>query len=215
MEQRVGRWSMLCKGKARQNITDLDLLMDRAGAINESFNDLLSRIFFNSFSLNHTTGLEFIAGPVKQPMRTLQKLVRRYKRDVGCLTDLVRCTVVADSLENVEDFLQLLYSMSVVGLDSSLEEEQLYSGDEIFMITALENRFDPSYAVETSLGNRDLALNVEVGWLISNGMVSFQKVRDWRRLNCITHICEIRIRTRSGHACALEGHQNYLVFRGL
>jgi hypothetical protein len=72
---------MLCKGKARQNITDLDLLMDRAGAINESFNDLLSRIFFNSFSLNHTTGLEFIAGPVKQPMR----LTGPFRSSILCL----------------------------------------------------------------------------------------------------------------------------------
>jgi len=213
LEQRVGRWSLLCKGKARQNITDLDLLMERAGAINESFQDLVSKIGFNGCSVNHTTGLEFIAGPVKQPTRTLQKLVRRYKRDVGCLTDLVRCTVVADSPENVKDFLQLLYSMSVVGLDSSFEEEQLNSGDEIFMITALENRFDPSYAVETSRGYRDLALNVEVGWLISNGLVSFQKVRDWRRLDCYTHICEIQVRTRSMHELAVEGHQEYLIHR--
>jgi len=182
--------------------------MTYAGKINESFQDLMYQKI-----RNHTSGLEFIAGPVKQPMRTLQKLVRRYKRDVGCLTDLVRCTVVADSLENVEDFLQLLYSMSVVGLDSSLEEEQLNSGDEIFMITALENRFDPSYAVETSMGYRDLALNVEVGWLISNGMVSFQKVRDWRRINCYTHICEIQVRTRSMHKLAVEGHQEYLRHR--
>ena len=103
--------------------------------------------------------------------------------------------------------------MSVIGLDSSLEEDQLYSGDEIFMITALENRFDPSYAVETSMGYRDLALNVEVGWLISNGMVSFQKVRDWRRINCYTHICEIQVRTRSMHELAVEGHQEYLIHR--
>jgi hypothetical protein len=76
LEQRVGRWSLLCKGKARQNITDLDLLMERAGAINESFQDLVSKIGFNGCSVNHTTGLEFIAGPVKQTMLTLQKLVR-------------------------------------------------------------------------------------------------------------------------------------------
>jgi hypothetical protein len=66
--------------------------------------------------------------------------------------------------------------MPVFGLDSSLEEEKLKSDDEIFMIMVLENRVDPSYA-------RDLALNVEVGCLISNGSVSFQKVRDWRQIN--------------------------------
>jgi len=234
LQQRTGRWSLLCKGKARQEITDLDLLMRYAGTINDSFLDLVSEIGFNGCSVNRSAGLEFVAGPVKQPTRTLQKLVRRYRRDVGCLTDLVRCTVIADSLENVKDFLQLLYSMSVAGLDNSFgggdmwgecppkQEgkgskqrvgEQVELRDQIFRITALENRFDASYNDETSMGYRDLALNVEVGWLINNGCVSFQKVRDWRRLRCITHICEIQVRTRDIHECAEAGRKEYLILR--
>ena len=175
--------------------------------------------------MNHSSGLEFVVGPVKQPMRILQKLVRKYRRDVGCLTDLVRCTVIADSQKNVKDYVELIYSMSVVGLDTSFEGkeegkgsierlgEQLDTGDRIFRITALENRFDPSYNDEASMGYRDLALNVEVGWLISDGMVQFQKVRDWRRLNCPTHICEIQIRTSDTHELAVERHQEYLTLR--
>jgi hypothetical protein len=220
LEQRVGRWSLLCTGKARQTITDLDLLMERAGAINESFQDLVSKIGFNGCSVNHTTGLEFIAGPVKQPMRTLQKLVRRYRRDVGRLTDLVRCIIIANSLEDVKNVLQILLSMSMVGLDTSFVEngKQIFtdivlSGDQIFRITALENKFDPSYDAEASMGYRDLALNVEVGWLVSNGMVSFQKVRNWRRLKCLTHICEIQLRIRSIHTCAVQGHKEYVILR--
>jgi hypothetical protein len=226
LDERVGRWSLrVRKGKlkARQKCTDIDLLIANAGAINESFQDLVSEIGFNSCSVKNSAGLEFVAGPVKQPRRTLEKLVRRYRRDVGCLTDLVRCTVIADSLENVKDFLELLYSTSVVGLDTSSSEEgncskerpgeQLDSGDELFRITAIENRFDPAYDDETSMGYRDLALNIEVGWSVSSGTVSIQKVRDWRRLGCITHICEIRIRTRSCHVCALEGQQDYLTYR--
>ena len=113
----------------------------------------------------------------------------------------------------------------MVGLDASSSEEvncskerpgeQLDTGDELFRFTVIENRFDPLYDDETSMGYRDLALNIEVGWSVRSRTVSIQKVRDWRRLGCITHICEIRIRTRSGHACALEGHQDCLVFRGL
>ena len=152
-------------------------------------------------------------------MRILQKLVRRYRRDVGCLTDLVRCTVIADSLENVKDFLQLLHSFSVVGLEEKDKDsrqrlgEQLDTGDQIFRITALENRFDPSYNDVESMGYRDLALNVEVGWLIRKGMVAFQKVRDWRRLNCPTHICEIQVRTSAIHERAVAGREEYVILR--
>jgi hypothetical protein len=217
LEQRVDRWSLLCKGKVRQTSADLDLLMANAGVINEKFLDLVSEMGVSGYSVNRNPGLEFVAGPVKQPMRTLQKVVRRYRRDVGCLTDLVRCTVIADSLQNVKDFLQLLYSRSMVGLDTSEEGkglkerlgQQLDTGDEIFRITALENRFDPSYDDELSWGYRDLALNIEVGWIISSGMVSFQKVCDWRRLNCITHICEIQVRTRAIHELAVQRHCEY------
>jgi hypothetical protein len=138
---------------------------------------------------------------------------------VGCLTDFVRCTVIADSLENVKDFLRLLYSFSVVGLEEQGKAsrqrlgEQLDTGDQIFRITAVQNRFDPSYNDVESMGYRDLALNVEVGWIICKGLVAFQKVCDWQRLKCSTHICEIQVRTRSMHELAVEGHQEYLIHR--
>ena len=113
LEQRVGRWSLLCKCKVRQESTDLDLLMADAGVINEKFLDLVSEIGFNGFSRNHSSGLDFVVGPVKQPMRTLQKLVRNYRRDVGCLTDLVRCAVIAYVLMQA---LLRLYSGSIQAL---------------------------------------------------------------------------------------------------
>jgi hypothetical protein len=97
--------------------------------------------------------------------------------------------------------------------------KQLDTGDQLFRITSIENRFDSSYGDEESMGYRDLALNIEasVVWLISSvshsGMVSFQKVRDWRRLRCITHICEIQVRTRAIHECAEAGRKEYLILR--
>jgi hypothetical protein len=104
LDERVGRWSLRerkGKLKARQKCTDIDLLIANAGAINEPFSEIVTEIAFNSCSINHSAGLEFVAGPVKQPRRTLEKLVRRYRRDVGCLTDLVRCTVIADRYADV------------------------------------------------------------------------------------------------------------------
>jgi len=101
LDERVGRWSLrVRKGKlkARQKCTDIDLLIANAGAINEPFQDLVPEIGFNGCSVNHSAGLEFGAGPVKQPTRALEKQVRRYRRDVCYLTNLGRCTVLADSL---------------------------------------------------------------------------------------------------------------------
>ena len=32
----------------------------------------------------------------------------------------------------------------------------------------------------------------QVGWVMKEGLVSFEKVRDWERLVCQRHICEIQ-----------------------
>ena len=56
--------------------TDIDLLIENEGATKELFDDLMSEICFNGCSFNHIAGLEFAAGHVKQPRRTLEKLVR-------------------------------------------------------------------------------------------------------------------------------------------
>jgi len=58
-------------------------------------------------------------GPVKMPDRTLQKLVRTYHRDASCLTDLVRLTIVLDSVGDLRTclvaFLRKAYSSKTVG----------------------------------------------------------------------------------------------------
>ena len=125
LEQRVGRWSLRGEGTGRQKESNLDLLMRHAGTVNEAFQDLISEIGFNGCSVNRRAGLEFLTGPIKQPMRTLEKLVRKYRRDVGCLTDLVRCTVIADSLADVMNFFLLVESMSVVGLADHTRQDPL------------------------------------------------------------------------------------------
>jgi len=159
-------------------------------------------------------------GPVKKPDRALQKLVRVYGRDVAMLTDLVRCTVLAEDLRQVEALMATLEARSVVGLAEVGRREE--EGDEddamlrsdasddarrsdasedarILRITAIHNRFDGSYDDTTSAGYRDLSLSVEVGWVMREGRVSFERVRDWKALECQRHICEIQVRMRSQH----------------
>ena len=151
--------------------------------------------------------------------------VRRYRRDMGRITDLVRCSIVAESVQQIRELFLHLTSMSVVGLDhdvSLAENEGVYSlveefnmDDRIFRITALENRLDVAYDDSKTWGFRNLPLNVEVGWILIGDKVSFQKVRDWKRLGCTTHICEIQILTRAFHNLARDGHRQFRFLRDM
>ena len=151
--------------------------------------------------------------------------VRRYRRDMGRITDLVRCSIVAESVQQIRDLFLHLTSMSVVGLDHDLslaENEGVYGlveklnmDDRIFIITALENRLDVAYDDSKAWGFRNLPLNVEVGWILIGDKVSFQKVRDWKRLGCTTHICEIQILTRDFHILARDGHRQFRFLRDM
>ncbi|KAJ1473643.1 hypothetical protein T484DRAFT_1835297, partial [Baffinella frigidus] len=100
LNQRVGRWS-LARGhsiKARQAHGNINLLFDEAAMVNEPFLDLIASLVSG---IVRNIGLALLRGPVKRPARALQKLVRLYGRDVAMLTDLVRCTVIAEDLRQV------------------------------------------------------------------------------------------------------------------
>ncbi len=87
-----------------------------------------------------------VPGPIKKPERALQKLVRLYNRNPACLTDLVRCTVVAAGLKEAMGFLRLLGSRSVIGTSNACMEDVLgqVGGVEdlakTMRITQLKNR---------------------------------------------------------------------------
>ncbi|KAJ1468476.1 hypothetical protein T484DRAFT_1984147, partial [Baffinella frigidus] len=90
--------------------------------VNEPFLDLMASLVAGP---NGADGLVLKRGPVKKPDRALQKLVRVYGRDVAMLTDLVRCTVVAEDLRQVEALMATLEARSVVGLaEVGLREEE-------------------------------------------------------------------------------------------
>jgi len=216
LNQRTGRSSVRGdRCKARQAHGDIDLLFDEASMVNEPFLDMMASVVAGVGGVDgegwrevhpgskewtgesgSRPGLALKRGPVKRPERALQKLVRVYGRDVAMLTDLVRCTVLAEDLRQVEALMATLEARSVVGLAGAANTSD---GEEMFRITAIKNRFDESYDDTMSGGYRDLSLNVEVGWVMKEGLVSFEKVRDWGRLVCQRHICEIQVRLRSQH----------------
>jgi len=63
-------------------------------------------------------------GPSKHADRALQKTVRRYFRDHRCLTDLVRCCVILDSIEvsspcqRLPSYLNLIYVTCILKVHS-------------------------------------------------------------------------------------------------
>ena len=69
-----------------------------------------------------------LRGPVKAPERALQKCVRKYRRDVGCLTDLVRCTLVAKTPQQLLELFSVIRSMSVLHSQGGPREEEGQQG---------------------------------------------------------------------------------------
>ncbi|EKX39961.1 hypothetical protein GUITHDRAFT_113953 [Guillardia theta CCMP2712] len=110
-------------GKIRQVSSNLDQLYEQASTINSAVHDLLSdllaplQVRHGSSQLTVGKYPMLIYGPVKQPQRAIEKCVRSYRRDVGCLTDLVRCTIVAETVEQLLQVLNLIRERSLVGIE--------------------------------------------------------------------------------------------------
>ena len=62
--------------------------------------------YFQEWVSSWDPEVQQIPGPVKNPARAMQKCVRQYAREVRCLTDLVRCTVIAKDVEGALRFYQ-------------------------------------------------------------------------------------------------------------
>ena len=82
------------KGKLRQASCDIEILFTRASLVHDTFQDHLEALVQ---ALCAGDEVQLVRGPVKSAERAMQKIVRNYRRDVGCLSDLVRCTVVCRS----------------------------------------------------------------------------------------------------------------------
>ena len=114
-------------GKVRQRCSDIGVLFVRASFINDVFQDYFQNLVNSLNARRREVGtsakseeeerrsdMVLVCGPVKKPERALQKCVRVFRRDAGCLTDLVRCTIVAQTIQQVHELLSAITSMSVV-----------------------------------------------------------------------------------------------------
>ena len=93
-------------GKIRQASRDFEQLFLQAQEVSAAFQLWVS-------GWNRVGRVEH--GNVKSCARAMQKTVRSYRRDPSCLTDLVRCTIVVSSIDDVLSWLSFLRGQSVVG----------------------------------------------------------------------------------------------------
>ena len=150
------RGPISAKGKIRQRSRNLDELFEDAREVHW---------YFQEWVRGWSKGIaEHIPGPVKNPPRAISKAIRVYDRDVGLLTDLVRCTVVCDTLDDVLMFVCELIERAFVGetISSLWAGDQEKHAQKKVRITSLKNRFHDDYDSSITQGYRDLSLGVEV-----------------------------------------------------
>ena len=223
-------------GKFRQVSSDLDQLFEQASSLNSAVQDYIADLLIPLQSSSSSTS-EFqrfphlVNGPVKRPDRAIQKCVRSYRRDVGCLTDLVRCTIVVETADQLLDVFKMFLRMSVVGnatvershllgvavdndsnnqtapgiLNRMVSDSQL--DDQVFRITSVKNRFHQlSNSYDPATGYRDLSLNLEVGWSydFDSAHPSFLPVYEWNKGVTEQQIIEVQVLLYFIHVLAFE-----------
>ncbi len=117
-------------GKVRQHVTTIGTLMAQATVCMTPFHDKIMdtlRTLQQKCDKQHDRtrkiDFEMHRGPIKHPRRAIEKLVRSYQRDCGCLTDLVRCSVVFERLEDIYHYIEHLTELSYVGAEDDAEDD--------------------------------------------------------------------------------------------
>jgi len=210
----VGLENKMIGKKVRQITSNMDELMDLATEVNYHFQDLVMAWC--------PPGTFHIPGPVKRPLRSMQKATRRYRRDLACLTDLVRCTIVCNDITKAAQVLKVIVAKcSSDDKPQSTKYAAARSGmedDIILRVHKIKNRFDPEYDDTTTAGYRDIALQVEVGWIVGkDGMCWFVPVSHWKSdVRVDRLVCEVQIQVKDcvhrGQASD-EQHTRYIKFR--
>eukprot|EP00929_Paragymnodinium_shiwhaense_P052519 TRINITY_DN26309_c0_g1_i1.p1 TRINITY_DN26309_c0_g1~~TRINITY_DN26309_c0_g1_i1.p1 ORF type:complete len:674 (+),score=50.89 TRINITY_DN26309_c0_g1_i1:74-2023(+) len=125
-----------------------------------------------------------IASSVKQPERAIQKVWRTYGGQAQFLVDLVRCSIVCETPDDIAVVLGRVQA------------------DHSARILRIKNRFNPLYNSVLSGGYRNLSLNVIIVDVHT------------RRACSDRHICELQLALRSVHDLKTDGgHRHYVEFR--
>jgi hypothetical protein len=124
----------------------------------------------------------------KRRKRAIEKVWRGYKGDATRLRDLVRCSLVFDSVEHLE-----------AGIDVILT-------DPTVSILRVKNRFASTYNAEDSCGYRDIQLNA---------VVTPQSFNDAEiELGLHEHVCEIQLHLKPMYDLKNDaGHKRYVKYR--
>lgn len=163
-------------------------------------------------------------GPIKKPDRSLQKVVRKYFRDARCLTDIVRCVILFESIGDLQIVLE--HFMKKCVLDNNVlprsdsgfpHDEETLLGDDLeqkhFVLCQIKDRFTTQQAI----GYRDICMHLEVGWTIlseSENYLHFVTVEDFGEKGIRTHICEVQLMLNSMYNLKIGGcHENFVLAR--
>eukprot|EP00929_Paragymnodinium_shiwhaense_P074167 TRINITY_DN37933_c0_g1_i1.p1 TRINITY_DN37933_c0_g1~~TRINITY_DN37933_c0_g1_i1.p1 ORF type:complete len:641 (-),score=105.01 TRINITY_DN37933_c0_g1_i1:160-2082(-) len=164
--------------EARQLLNELSLLYVQAYALNDHFQTKCA---------SWAAGVgRHVRAPPKRTTRAIEKMFRSYRGDPSKLLDLVRSSIVCDTVEEVLDIFKRITTDPSAG------------------IVRMKNRFNPHYDSSESGGYRNLALNIVI-------MDSFTE-----RTCCDMHICELQIQLQDIDKLRVHGgHRRFTDFRNM
>lgn len=101
-------------------------------------------------------------GPIKQPRRSLEKVFRKFDADPRALTDIVRCSIVVDSVDHAQTCLAAILLHSNQTSNGGATEGPI---KKLLAVTEIRDDFSsPDHLGAAETGRRCIRLNLEVAW---------------------------------------------------
>jgi hypothetical protein len=179
--------------KQRSTAEQLVILLAQAWGLNDMFQNLADKWKAELRKKGHLSAAENQDEQEqgllpKRRKRAIEKVWRGYKGDATRLRDLVRCSLVFETVEHLE-----------AAIDEIL-------ADRAIDILRVKNRFASTYDAKESCGYRDIQLNA----VMTEGEFSADEIA----LGLHEHICEIQLHLKPIYELKNdEGHQRYVKFR--